>query len=88
MSDIPKYNHMGGINEVWAYYDSLQYNKEDDTRYSSSDDGYVRGGIIIYDDEDEEDYNNKYDAAFEFLKKHVQDMSDKEIALEVLKRLG
>ena len=39
-NNIPKYNHNGGINEVWAYYDSLKYDNDRDSSYQSHNDNH------------------------------------------------
>ena len=35
-NSISKYNHNGGINEVWAYYDSLEYDNEYNDSYHNN----------------------------------------------------
>ena len=40
---ISKYNHNGGINEVWAYYDSLKCDREN-IEYQPTN---KKGGITI-----------------------------------------
>lgn len=94
-NDYPKYNHNGGINAVWAYFDALEHEERERRSYdsyessSNSSDGYHTITIIDYDDDDDEEEDiDRYEEAFQFLKRHSPDKPDEVIALEVLERLG
>lgn len=44
-NDIPKYNSVGGISEVWAYFDSLKYDSEHNSYHKPHSEEYYRNEI-------------------------------------------
>ena len=94
-NDYPKYNHNGGINAVWAYFDALEHEEQERRSYdsyesSSGNNGYhtITATIEYDNDDDEEEDIDRYEEAFQFLKRHSPNKPDEVIALEVLERLG
>lgn len=94
-NDYPKYNPYGGINAVWAYFDALEHEERERRSYdsyesSSGNNGYhtITATIEYDNDDDEEEDIDRYEEAFQFLKRHSPNKPDEVIALEVLERLG
>ena len=92
-NDYPKYNPNGGINAMWAYFDALEHEERERRSYDDSHNSLhsVNGYYTITmtdDDDDEEEDIDRYEEAFQFLKRHSPNKPDEVIALEVLERLG
>lgn len=76
-----KYNGDGSINKVWAYVEAQEHSVEATVEAAMQ-------RIYAYSQKNTgTNLDSKYEAVFQFIKRHCPEKSDSEIAMEVLHSL-